>query len=131
MKYSYFILMGVVLSGLAQQASSQQATDQQPAQKDAPAVTAEASTAAATAPADAQKAAAPFDLIALQKAGYKIVDNNGEKLFCKREPVLGSRLLYTTRCMTQEQLQRRTNNAQDTISDLSRRAPAPRIGGGG
>jgi len=39
-----------------------------------------------------------------QKAGYKIVNENGTQLFCKREMITGTRLHYKTTCLTAEQL---------------------------
>lgn len=63
-------------------------------------------SAASPAPAAAPAAAPAIDpreqrLLSL---GYKPQMHKGEKVFCKREPILGSRTEVVTRCGTVEQL---------------------------
>lgn len=49
----------------------------------------------------------------VQHAGYQIVNKDGEKLFCRRDPVLGSLVRYTTTCLTQaEMIQQQTSTQQ-------------------
>jgi hypothetical protein len=39
-----------------------------------------------------------------KKAGYKLVNTNGEELFCRTDPIIGSRVQKQTTCMTAKQL---------------------------
>ena len=50
-----------------------------------------------------------------QKAGYKIVNENGTQLLCRRELITGTRLHYKTSCLTAEQLHDMNNKAADTM----------------
>jgi len=91
----------------------------------------ETSASATEPPANGAKAAAAFDIVALQKAGYKIVNENGTQLYCKREVITGSRLQSRTRCYTAAELEQIRTGAQEAMSDLSRRARRPGLGSGG
>ncbi len=64
-----------------------------------------------------------IDLAALQRAGYKIINENGVDLFCRTDEVLGSRLRKKTRCLTAAQMEQERTAASNAISDLSRKAP--------
>jgi hypothetical protein len=79
--------------------------------------------AAPTAATPAQTAAAPADADMQEKhflaEGYKVEMRHGEKYFCRREDVLGSRLGGQKNCSTAQQLaqneaeaKRITENAQ-------------------
>jgi hypothetical protein len=50
-----------------------------------------------------------------QKAGYKVVNENGKQLFCRRELITGTRLHYKTSCLTAEQLHDMNNKAADAM----------------
>jgi hypothetical protein len=76
--------------------------------------------------AAADKDAAAANIVALQQAGYKIVNENGKQLFCKREPTLGSRLRYEMRCLTADEAEQEARAASDAISELSRKVQNPR-----
>src|SRR6185437_1267396 len=39
-----------------------------------------------------------------QKAGYRVINQNGQPLYCRKDPVTGSRLQMRTQCLTQQQL---------------------------
>jgi hypothetical protein len=39
-----------------------------------------------------------------KKAGYKLVNTNGEELFCRTDPKIGSRVQKETTCLTAKQL---------------------------
>jgi hypothetical protein len=77
-----------------------------------------------------EKAAAELDTL-LKSAQFEAVNKNGETVYCKREIVTGSRLQSRTRCFTAAELERIRTHAQDTLSDLSRRAPRARPESGG
>ena len=60
-----------------------------------------------------------------QKAGYKIVNENGTQLFCRRELITGTRLHYKTSCLTAEQLHDLNTNAAAAMKV----GPLPNYGG--
>lgn len=43
-------------------------------------------------------------IVALQMQGYKLVNKNGQKLYCSTEPKLGSRLQHNNICMTEREM---------------------------
>ena len=52
------------------------------------------------------------NVVEVQHAGYQIVNKDGEKLYCRRDPVLGSLVRYTTTCLTEAELIRQQANNQ-------------------
>lgn len=49
-----------------------------------------------------------------QYAGYQLVNRKGERLFCRRDAVTGSRVEYRTLCLTEEEMrQQQTINQRD------------------
>ena len=46
------------------------------------------------------------NLAKAQAAGYKVVNENGKQLYCRRSLVTGTRLHYATECLTAEELAR-------------------------
>jgi hypothetical protein len=56
----------------------------------------------------------------VQAAGYKIVNKDGEKLYCRRDPITGSRVQFQTTCLTAQELydkQHQTQSAMSLITD--------------
>jgi hypothetical protein len=45
------------------------------------------------------------NIIEVQKAGYVIMDKNGERLYCTKDPKTGSHIQTTTVCLTARQWQ--------------------------
>ncbi len=43
------------------------------------------------------------NMVAAQKAGYRMVNENGQTLYCKRRPKTGSHLRQETQCLTEEE----------------------------
>jgi hypothetical protein len=80
--------------------------------------------AAAAAPADAkgtrQVAVDASNVADVQAAGYKIVNKDGEKLYCRKDPITGSRVQFQTTCLTAQELydkQHQTQNAMSLITN--------------
>lgn len=97
-----------------------------------------AATPAAPA-ADAAKATAPTaaaqEMDQLEKhfraQGYVVRMKDGEKLFCKREEVLGSRLSAGMKCATAEALKVREDQDQQAAERAQRAARTGTLPGGG
>lgn len=58
-----------------------------------------------------------------QAAGYKIVNKNGQKLYCRKELVTGSRTRFTTECLTEEQRQAMMEGTRRQVETLRSRLP--------
>jgi hypothetical protein len=56
----------------------------------------------------------------VQAAGYKIVNKNGEQLYCRKDPITGSRVQFQTTCLTAQELfdlQHQTEKSMSLITD--------------
>ena len=81
-----------------------------------------ASSPAASPPA-APKAAAPTLSAAEQRLisqGYRPQSRNGEKIYCRREPALGSRINAGQHCGTVSQLTTATQDGKDYLDQTNR-----------
>lgn len=63
----------------------------------------------------------------IKKAGYSIVNTNGEVLYCKAEAKLGSRVRSETTCLTAREFQMLHDNLEMSMS-LLQQAPPPKPG---
>jgi len=88
-----------------------------------------APTAAPATPAPATAQAAPADAATpaidpeerrLLAQGYRMQMRRGEKVFCRREEVLGSRLEGKMNCSTAQQLKSTQDQAQEAAQRLQR-----------
>jgi hypothetical protein len=52
---------------------------------------------------------------AAQKAGYKIVNENGTKLYCRKDAQLGSRLKTKTTCLTEAEWLTAQQNGREMV----------------
>ena len=91
----------------------------------APAASAPAT--AATAAAAATKASAAIDPAEkrLMSLGYRPQMSHGQKIFCKREPVLGSRTEVNLHCGTAAELAAETHYSQDAAQRLQQNQMNP------
>jgi hypothetical protein len=60
-----------------------------------------------------------------QAAGYKIVNENGKTLFCRKELQTGSHVRYRTSCLTEQEWKQAAEAGQATVRDMARRVPPP------
>jgi hypothetical protein len=56
------------------------------------------------------------NIVEAQRAGYKVVNEKGKQLYCKRDLVTGTRLKYKTRCLTAEQMQAVSAQGRDAVT---------------
>jgi hypothetical protein len=52
----------------------------------------------------------------VQHAGYKVVNKDGEKLYCRTDPITGSRLQTHTTCLTEQELYDQMHQTQNAMS---------------
>ena len=79
---------------------------------------------AAAAPAPAQ----PAQVATVQearKAGYKIVDQNGQKVYCREQLKTGSNLRKETICLTEKELEQARAASQRNLDQMQRNLPPP------
>jgi hypothetical protein len=61
-----------------------------------------------------------------QAEGYYIVKENGARLYCRRDPVIGTRLRSKTTCLTTEQWRQAREAGKRTVRPaLTTQAPTP------
>lgn len=60
-------------------------------------------------------------IMAMQKAGYQIKNENGQILLCRRDPQTGSRLRHKTSCMTAREWQQLQADNELQLKALERR----------
>jgi hypothetical protein len=132
------LLLIAAVAGATSQVFAQQVAPAEPA---APAAAPQAATPAPP-PADAKvikesaAAAAPADekanpltegqidadkIMAMQKAGYTIKNENGQTLLCRRDNQTGSRLRHKTSCMTAREWEQLQEENKLQLKSLERR----------
>lgn len=133
MTLRYLLLIAVAV-GSTTQVFAQEAAPAEPAAPTAPqAATPATPTADAKAitetPAPAADKANPLTegdidadkIMAMQKAGYTIKNENGQILLCKRDPQTGSRLRHRTSCMTAREWEQLQEENKLQLKALERR----------
>lgn len=107
--------------------AGQKATPPPPVSSAPPAAAAPA--AAASRPAADRKEITHIDETNIEKAqaaGYYIVKQNGARLYCRRDPMLGTRLRSKTTCLTQEEWRQAQETGKRTVRPaLTTQAPSP------
>lgn len=64
-------------------------------------------------------------LMAAQKAGFEIRNENGETLLCRKEPKTGSRLRHTVSCLTPKQWDQLQSDTAAALRAAERRRVGP------
>jgi hypothetical protein len=66
------------------------------------------------------------NIVEVQKAGYKIVNKDGQKLYCKRDLNTGSHVRYTTSCLTEEEWTAMIDASRRGVETMRRQRIPPR-----
>lgn len=64
-------------------------------------------------------------IMAAQKAGYEIRNENGELLLCRKELKTGSRLRHSVSCLTPKQWEQLQSDTAQTLRAIERRRVGP------
>lgn len=80
-------------------------------------------TEAAAAPAEEDKLDAE-KIMAAQKAGYQLKNENGQQLLCRKELQTGSRVRYKTSCLTARQWEQLEADTKLQLRAIERRPQA-------
>jgi hypothetical protein len=57
--------------------------------------------------------------------GYKVIEKNGEKLYCSKRLATGSHLKQQQTCLTQKELDELKDATRRGLQNISRQAPPP------
>jgi hypothetical protein len=87
-----------------------------------------ASTESQSPPAARQVPVDSKNVVDVQRAGYKLVNRDGEKLYCRRELETGSHLNYQTICLTEQQLTEQNGDAQQQMDRIQQQSSQLRRG---
>jgi hypothetical protein len=115
MRLTLVAAVTVTAALLAACASNQSKPAPQPAKAPQPTTSTHAVAPSNTPSSDKFATIDATNIAAAQKAGYKIVNENGTQLFCRRELITGTRLHYKTSCLTAEQLHDLNTKAADAL----------------
>jgi hypothetical protein len=63
------------------------------------------------------------NVVAVQRAGYKLVNKDGESLYCRTDTVTGSRLQTRTICLTERELDDQMNATKQGMERINQAAP--------
>jgi hypothetical protein len=63
---------------------------------------------------------------AVQHAGYKIVNKDGEKLYCRTDPITGSRIQTHTTCLTERELIAQNEATRQSMERLNNLSQGPK-----
>ena len=112
------IWIGLVLTTSAAWASEPPQSTSAPA----PAATTAAPVTAAETPPASSKG---MTVQQAQKAGYKIVSENGKTVYCREQLKTGSRLRKETICLTAEELEAAREASRRNMDQMQRAIPPP------
>jgi hypothetical protein len=65
------------------------------------------------------------DIVALQHAGYKIVNQNGQTMYCNTDPRTGSRIAKDNICMTEQEMVALREETQRRLQNMTMQVPPP------
>ncbi|MEP7244711.1 MAG: hypothetical protein ABI885_13665 [Gammaproteobacteria bacterium] len=68
------------------------------------------------------------NIVEVQKAGYKIVNEDGKTLYCRRDLNTGSHLRSTTTCLTETELNEALERSRAGVEDMARHRLPPHQG---
>lgn len=61
-----------------------------------------------------------------QTAGYKVIDDHGNKLYCRKELTTGSHVRFTTSCLTEAEWRELGERSRQSVQEMGRRPATPR-----
>lgn len=81
--------------------------------------------ASTTPPVEREVPIDATNIVPAQKAGYKMVNKDGQKLYCKRTLNTGSHLRYTTTCLSEAEWRQLQDTSRQSVEAMRRTAPPP------
>jgi hypothetical protein len=78
-----------------------------------------------TAPAEPHRVKVDAsNVVAVQQAGYKLVNKDGQPLYCRTDLVTGSHVVTRSTCLTEQELLDQMNATQHSVQSFSK-TPGP------
>lgn len=66
-----------------------------------------------------------FNVVEVQRAGYKLVNKDGQSLFCRTDFITGSHVRTTTICLTEQELTEQMNTTQQSMAGFNSHNAGP------
>jgi hypothetical protein len=83
------------------------------------AMTSPAAAATGKGPVTRQVPVDASNVAEVQRAGYKVVNKDGQKLYCRTDPITGSRLEKRTQCLTEQELYDQIRDTQRAMNHMT------------
>jgi hypothetical protein len=115
----WILVAAAAVAGCAGHPQQPAATSSQPVAAAAPAAATTKGPVTRQVPVDASNVAE------VQRAGYKVVNKEGEKLYCRSDPITGSRVQMHTQCLTEQELYDQIRQTQNAMSLATQPAGQP------
>ena len=113
----WILVAAAAVAGCAGQPQQPASTASQPVAAAAPATT--------KGPVTRQVPVDASNVAEVQRAGYKVVNKDGEKLYCRSDPITGSRVQMHTQCLTEQELYDQIRQTQNAMSLATQPAGTP------
>jgi hypothetical protein len=68
------------------------------------------------------------NVVDVQRAGYKIVNKDGQTLYCRREVATGTHINNQTTCLTEQQLAEQMSDSQQGLEHVQQQSQQLRRG---
>jgi hypothetical protein len=81
--------------------------------------------AASNAPVTRQVPVDASNVAEVQRAGYKVVNKDGAKLYCRTDPITGSRVRTVTTCLTEQELYDQMHEMQQAMDQINSHQAGP------
>ena len=82
-------------------------------------------TKPAAPPATHQVPVTTANVEAVQKAGYKVVNKDGEKVYCRTDLITGSHVRTKTTCLTEQELYDQMQGMKQSMDGIASHNPGP------
>ncbi len=126
MRFGSSIAMGLLVGCAGQPPAAPPAVVVRPAIAAQPAAVVAATPATAAAQPETHKVKVDAsNVVEVQQAGYKLVNKNGEPLYCRTDPITGSRIQTKTVCLTERELHTQMNATQQSMGQVSAHQVGP------
>ena len=65
------------------------------------------------------------NVVDVQKAGYKLVNKDGKQLYCRIDPITGSRIQTRTTCMTEREMSAQAEATRESMERIQMHTAIP------
>lgn len=65
------------------------------------------------------------NIVDLQRAGYTVTNEEGQKLYCRRDLITGSRVQFRTVCLTEREFAELQQRTRQNVQSMAQPVPPP------